>query len=76
MNTFNIDEFNEHLVSEVICLKCLRRWVAVRPLQTPLKELECPKCHERGFVIETGEFLDQQEGGSYGREDNIGPYTN
>lgn len=29
-----------HTVSEVICLKCYKRWVAVRPEFTPLTELE------------------------------------
>jgi len=44
-----------HKVSEVVCLKCLFRWLAVRPEETQLKVLECPYCGEIGFVIETGE---------------------
>lgn len=47
-----------HRVSEVVCLKCLYRWIAVRPVATPLIKLECPCCHESGFVIETGENFD------------------
>lgn len=65
MNAFDIDELKEHLVSEVVCLKCLKRWIAVRPAETLLKKLECPRCHETGFVIETGEFLEQQEKEAY-----------
>lgn len=42
--------------SEVICLKCLRRWVAVFPQCVPLKNLECPEGHN-GFVIKTGQTL-------------------
>jgi hypothetical protein len=43
-----------HKVSEVVCLKCLNRWIAVRPEFVLLKNLEC-KCGETGYVIETGE---------------------
>lgn len=43
-------------VSEVICVKCARRWIAVRPVATKLKDLECSKCGA-GFVIETGEEI-------------------
>lgn len=47
-----------HQVSEVVCLVCLKRWVAVRPETTLLKQLQCPACKRIGFVIETGENLD------------------
>ncbi len=46
-----------HIVSEVVCLKCLKRWIAVRPEETLLKDLECPQCGEIGFAIETGEVI-------------------
>ena len=45
-------------VSEVICVKCGKRWMAVRPETTLLKHLECPQCGNEGFVIETGEEID------------------
>ena len=47
-----------HKVSEVICTKCLHRWVAVRPTTTKLKDLECAGCHKQGYVIETGEVVE------------------
>lgn len=46
---------NEHKVSQVICLKCFRRWISARPVETRLDELECPDCGLQGFAIETGE---------------------
>lgn len=49
-------ENEPHVVSEVVCLKCLRRWIAVRPEKTLLKNLECPSCGP-GFIIETGENI-------------------
>ena len=44
-------------VSEVICLCCLHRWTAARPVQTRLADLECPECKTQGAVIETGETM-------------------
>lgn len=49
-----------HKVSEVICVKCYKRWIAVRPTDTLLKELECPNCGA-GYVIETGEIINNEE---------------
>lgn len=46
---------NGHKVSQVICLSCFRRWIAARPIDTRLDELECPDCHKHGIAIETGE---------------------
>ena len=46
-----------HVESEVICINCKHRWIAVRPEITKLKNLECPNCGEQGFVIETGEVI-------------------
>ena len=57
MKIFNIEKNLSHKVSEVICVKCGHRWIAVRPENVLLKELECPECG-RGFVIETGEEID------------------
>ena len=45
-----------HRVSEVICVKCGHRWIAVRPGGTLLKDLECPYCGP-GYAIETGEEM-------------------
>jgi len=50
----------EHEVSELICLKCLNRWIGVYPSKTPLKQLEC-KCGAIGYVIKTGQTLEEQE---------------
>ena len=53
----NINVNKEHQASEVVCLKCLKRWVAVRDRTTLLKYLECPECGLIGSVIETGELI-------------------
>lgn len=46
----------EHEVAELICLKCLHRWIGVYPVATDLKDIECT-CGEVGFVIKTGQTL-------------------
>ena len=52
-----IESEQPHRVSEVICIKCQHRWIAVRPATTKLKELRCPHCNKVGAVIETGEMI-------------------
>jgi hypothetical protein len=56
INIVDIEEGLPHKVSEVICVKCGERWLAIRPMGTLLKDLECHK-HHVGFVIETGEEI-------------------
>lgn len=56
MNISNIESLLPHKVSMVICLKCFKRWICVRPENTKLKDLECSECGQ-GYVIETGEDI-------------------
>ena len=56
-----IEENLPHKVSEVICINCKHRWIAVRPCANKLKDLECPQCGKQGYVIETGEIIDNEE---------------
>lgn len=51
------EENTPHIVQEVVCLKCLHRWIAVMPKGTLLKDLEC-KCGNVGYVIATGQDLE------------------
>ena len=55
----NIEENMPHKVSEVICIECKHRWIAVRPTTTLLKNLECTRCGLQGYVIETGEIMEE-----------------
>lgn len=57
----SIEECMPHKISEVICVDCKYRWIAVRPTSTLLKELECPQCGLQGYVIETGEVINKNE---------------
>lgn len=61
MEIVDINENIPHKVSEVICVKCVYRWLAVRPVVTLLKDLECPNCRQQGYVIETGEVINENE---------------
>ena len=47
-----------HEVCEVVCLKCLHRWIAVFPTQCLLKDIEC-QCGAKGFVIKTGQTIER-----------------
>lgn len=53
-----IKDNEPHKVSEVVCLYCKHRWIAVRHIDVKLKNLECPECKRQGYVIETGEILE------------------
>ena len=57
----DISDYRPHVVSEVMCVKCLRRWIAVRPVEVWLKDLHCPTCGP-GFVVNTGQVI-KGEGG-------------
>lgn len=54
----NIEKGLKHEVAELICLKCLNRWVGVYPEETLLKNIEC-KCGEVGYVIKTGQTIEE-----------------
>ena len=50
-----------HKVSEVICVKCLHRYMCVKPIDIWLKDLECPRCGSKGYIIQTGQELQEKE---------------
>ena len=56
INKNNSTEYYD--VSEVICIKCHKRWICARPQEVLLKNIECEKCGQ-GHVIETGEILNK-----------------
>ena len=60
MKIVSVEHNIPYNVAEVICLKCLRRWIATYPDETPLKDLECT-CGEVGYVIKTGQELFNNE---------------
>ena len=53
-------EKQSHIVHEAMCVKCLHRWIEVRMEGTLLKNLECPKCHNFGYVIATGQEIGEK----------------
>ncbi len=56
----NIEENLPHEIAELICLKCLNRAIYVYPSSVLLKDLEC-KCGEVGYLIKTGQTLDDPD---------------
>lgn len=58
----NILEFPvPHIVQEVICIRCKKRFIDVRPEAVWLKDCECPKCHKTGFLIATGQIINDED---------------
>lgn len=54
------EEHTQHIVHEAMCVSCLHRWIEVRPQGTLLKELECPNCGKVGYVIATGQEIENE----------------
>lgn len=50
-------EDEPHLVAELMCVRCFKRWIGVFHYQTAYKDIECPQCHQQGYVIGTGQPL-------------------
>lgn len=55
----DIESDMEHEVAELICLKCLDRWIGVYPSTVLLKDIEC-KCGAIGYVIKTGQTIESE----------------
>lgn len=55
----NIEVNIPHIVAELICVKCGKRWIGVWPETTPLRDLECENCGA-GYVIKTGQDLEDE----------------
>ena len=51
----------QHEVSELICLNCHYRYIGVYPTKTLLKELECNQCGKVGYIIKTGQTIEENE---------------
>ena len=62
MTIHDINEKLPHVVREVACMACLHRWIACAPESVWIKDYECPNCEKVGFVIATGQPLDDAEG--------------
>mgnify|MGYP007133754231 CR=1 FL=1 len=54
------EEDSPHEVSELICLRCLHRWIGVYPQQLKLADMEC-KCGAIGYIIKTGQTITESE---------------
>lgn len=57
-----IVEHTPHCTAELICVRCLHRWIGVWPEECLLKDLSCPHCKNKGAVITTGQILEEDYG--------------
>lgn len=58
MKITDIEAITPHYTAEVICVKCLKRYMCVWPVGTLLKVLECEKCGP-GYIIKTGQDIEE-----------------
>jgi len=54
----DIDRDMETVTREMICVKCLARYIYVSPANVPMKDLMCGGCEETGFLIDTGQGVE------------------
>lgn len=57
----SFEENIPHRVEELICINCKNRWINVSPVGLLLKKMICPYCEQEGFVINTGEYMDEDD---------------
>ena len=57
-DTINHMREDPHYVAEVMCWKCGHRWLATFPMNTLLKQLQCPHCEEQGHAFMTSQDLE------------------
>lgn len=62
-NVIPIEVNSPHDVFEAMCWRCGKRWIAVMPTGTNLKDLECPECHKQGYAFLTGQEITEDEDG-------------
>lgn len=58
-NIIEIERDLPHITAECICVKCLDRGIHVFPECTWLKNHECGNCGEIGYIILTGQPLEE-----------------
>lgn len=51
-------ESDEWYFGELICIKCGHRSIHVWHCDTWLKDIECARCGEVGFMINTGQIIE------------------
>ena len=57
----SIEENLPHVCHEVICVLCGHRYIAVAPIDVPLKQYECGGCGKSGGIIWTGQVYNRED---------------
>ena len=58
MAILDFEENVQYIIQELICINCKHRFISARPADALLKDLECPECGKKSFIIATGQPLD------------------
>lgn len=54
----DIDCMEPHLTGELICLRCMYRYIGVWNEKVWLRDLYCPNCQTQGYTIATGQIME------------------
>lgn len=64
----DIDALEPHFTGELMCVKCLYRYIGTWNEKVWLKELYCPNCQIPGYIIGTGQILEHGPLKGYDKE--------
>ncbi len=64
----DIDCLEPHLTGGLICIKCGYRYIGTWNEKVWLKELYCPNCEEKGYIIGTGQILESGDLSDYSQK--------
>lgn len=64
----DIDRDKPHFTGELICVRCGHRAVHTWPCETLLKDLVCPSCDSKQYMIGTGQILEHGDLSGYNKQ--------
>ena len=64
----DIDCKEPHLTGELICLRCGCRYVGIWNAKHWLKDLYCPSCQAKGYIIATGQIFEYGDLSDYDQD--------
>lgn len=65
---YDIDCLEPHLTGELICLNCKYRYIGTWNKKIWFKDLYCPNCQEKGYIIGTGQILESGDLSEYTKD--------
>ena len=67
-NIIDTDRDEPHLTGQLICIKCGYRYIGTWNVKNAMKDLYCPVCNEKGYIIGTGQILEYGDLSDYNQD--------